>query len=267
MSHTARLIGRPSLKTVKQLGPSYKNVQHFSPVYQQPIRRFAIAFKARKSPQLASNLRPKPFPQGLRYCSYNRNISIAKDDVTGTSMDASNGREVLPANVKPLHYDLTLEPNFEKFTYEGKVVIEYVEPDFQPQPCNMTNVNPLLSNDPLTINLAVSKSKKIQNLYPSTASKSTSIPQAYRPAAARSHHRPKSHIMRTLKPRQSISTSLFLRVPKLRLHRPLLASSMTRWPASTGRHTSRMARQSIWLQHRWSQQMPGARFPALTSQH
>jgi aminopeptidase 2 len=33
-------------------------------------------------------------------------------------------REVLPTNVKPLHYDLTLEPDFDKFTYAGKVVIE-----------------------------------------------------------------------------------------------------------------------------------------------
>ncbi|KAF2033830.1 hypothetical protein EK21DRAFT_108620 [Setomelanomma holmii] len=33
-------------------------------------------------------------------------------------------REVLPTNVKPIHYDLTLEPNFEDFTYEGKVTID-----------------------------------------------------------------------------------------------------------------------------------------------
>jgi aminopeptidase 2 len=39
---------------------------------------------------------------------------------------ASYGREVLPTNVKPMHYDLTLEPNFENFTYEGTVIIEYV---------------------------------------------------------------------------------------------------------------------------------------------
>nr|OQO21284.1 hypothetical protein B0A51_10340 [Rachicladosporium sp. CCFEE 5018] len=45
-------------------------------------------------------------------------------DTTGSSLDISKGREVLPKNVKPLHYDLTLEPNFEKFTYEGTVVIE-----------------------------------------------------------------------------------------------------------------------------------------------
>lgn len=33
-------------------------------------------------------------------------------------------REVLPTNVKPRHYDLTLEPDFEKFTYEGTVVTD-----------------------------------------------------------------------------------------------------------------------------------------------
>lgn len=45
-------------------------------------------------------------------------------DVTSASMDVSHGREVLPSNVKPVHYNLTLEPDFDKFTYEGKVVIE-----------------------------------------------------------------------------------------------------------------------------------------------
>ena len=44
----------------------------------------------------------------------------------GGSVDVDAHREVLPTNVKPLHYDLTLEPNFESFKYEGKVVIEYV---------------------------------------------------------------------------------------------------------------------------------------------
>ena len=34
------------------------------------------------------------------------------------------GREVLPTNVKPLHYDLLLEPNFETFKYHGEVTID-----------------------------------------------------------------------------------------------------------------------------------------------
>ncbi|KAI9834855.1 MAG: hypothetical protein M1819_002763 [Sarea resinae] len=45
-------------------------------------------------------------------------------DVVGGGVDVSKGRQVLPANVKPLHYDLTLEPDFEKFTYSGTVVID-----------------------------------------------------------------------------------------------------------------------------------------------
>ena len=45
----------------------------------------------------------------------------------GGGINVSQGREVLPTNVKPLHYDLTLEPDFEKFTYDGTVVIEYVQ--------------------------------------------------------------------------------------------------------------------------------------------
>ncbi|KAI2482745.1 Aminopeptidase 2 mitochondrial [Pyrenophora tritici-repentis] len=42
-----------------------------------------------------------------------------------SSIDITKGREVLPTNVKPLHYDLTLEPDFGNFTYQGTVTIEY----------------------------------------------------------------------------------------------------------------------------------------------
>lgn len=45
-------------------------------------------------------------------------------EVSGGSVDATHGRELLPANVIPRHYDLTLEPDFEKFTYEGTVIID-----------------------------------------------------------------------------------------------------------------------------------------------
>ncbi|KAF1815182.1 hypothetical protein P152DRAFT_456232 [Eremomyces bilateralis CBS 781.70] len=40
------------------------------------------------------------------------------------SLDISNGRELLPKNVKPLHYHLTLEPDLETFRYNGKVSID-----------------------------------------------------------------------------------------------------------------------------------------------
>lgn len=49
-------------------------------------------------------------------------------DLPVRGIDVKNARVVLPTNVKPLHYDLTLEPDFERFTYEGTVVIEYVQP-------------------------------------------------------------------------------------------------------------------------------------------
>ncbi len=39
-------------------------------------------------------------------------------------VDVSKGREILPANVIPRHYELVLEPDFKKLTYEGTVVID-----------------------------------------------------------------------------------------------------------------------------------------------
>ena len=37
---------------------------------------------------------------------------------------ATQGRVVLPTNVKPIHYDVCLEPDFDKFTFEGKCTID-----------------------------------------------------------------------------------------------------------------------------------------------
>lgn len=51
-------------------------------------------------------------------------MCLARDHIEGAA--AAPKREVLPTNVKPTHYDLTLEPDLEKFTYEGEVIIEYV---------------------------------------------------------------------------------------------------------------------------------------------
>ncbi|PWY93461.1 lysine aminopeptidase apsA [Aspergillus sclerotioniger CBS 115572] len=46
-----------------------------------------------------------------------------RGEVSG-STNITHGREVLPTNVKPVHYDLTLEPHFESFTYDGTVTID-----------------------------------------------------------------------------------------------------------------------------------------------
>lgn len=67
-----------------------------------------------------------PGRRTVRHCSYRREMCIKNADIAGGSVDVEANREVLPTNVKPLHYELTLEPNFEKFSYDGTVVIEYV---------------------------------------------------------------------------------------------------------------------------------------------
>lgn len=87
-------------------------------------------FVSARSPQasvprsITQRRSPSPLSQtSKRYCSYRRMCSSRRDTSGSTNVQ---GREVLPTNVKPQHYDLTLEPNFEKFTYEGTVTIEYV---------------------------------------------------------------------------------------------------------------------------------------------
>lgn len=42
----------------------------------------------------------------------------------GSVVDVTQGREILPGNVIPRHYHLTLEPNLKDFTYEGHVIID-----------------------------------------------------------------------------------------------------------------------------------------------
>lgn len=45
-------------------------------------------------------------------------------DVAGAGTDISKGREILPANVVPRHYDITMEPDFKTLTYKGTVVVD-----------------------------------------------------------------------------------------------------------------------------------------------
>lgn len=61
-----------------------------------------------------------------RHCSYQRNMCRQQfgTDVAESHIDVSKGREVLPKNVKPLHYRLTLEPNLVTFEFDGQVDIE-----------------------------------------------------------------------------------------------------------------------------------------------
>jgi aminopeptidase 2 len=52
--------------------------------------------------------------------------SSRRDEPSGSTN--VQGREVLPTNVKPVHYDLTLEPDFKTFKYNGTVTIELASP-------------------------------------------------------------------------------------------------------------------------------------------
>lgn len=78
-----------------------------------------------KQTRLQQQQRSPTRPQ-LRHCSHRRTMCRHQHeaDVPGSSIDITQGREILPANVKPLHYHLTLEPNLETFDYKGTVVIE-----------------------------------------------------------------------------------------------------------------------------------------------
>ncbi|KAI0176375.1 peptidase family M1-domain-containing protein [Hypoxylon sp. FL1284] len=65
----------------------------------------------------------------VRYCSYRRHnmcrLAGDLDHTGGASPDPTQGRELLPTNVVPTHYDVTLEPDFVKYTFEGKVLIDF----------------------------------------------------------------------------------------------------------------------------------------------
>lgn len=124
MSRISRVLGKPALNLLKPSSSSHSLVEILSQNHIRTFRNFASY-----SPVVGSSSRVAPVRlrfglQTVRHCSYRNAMCRSKDGVASASVDVSKGREVLPTNVKPLHYHLTLEPNFEKFTYEGKVVIE-----------------------------------------------------------------------------------------------------------------------------------------------
>ena len=98
----------------------------FSRVQQQPVSRIIIQPPVSRLQPITRRLFPLSFTP-KRHCSYrSRNNMCRRTEATSGSTNIAVDREVLPTNVKPVHYDLTLEPDFEKFTYDGSVFIEYV---------------------------------------------------------------------------------------------------------------------------------------------
>lgn len=120
-SHLAARIAKPSC-----LRPSRDTIR--STAFQGIPKYFSTPARKKLSEHTKTAfLRRVPATQTIRYCSHQRNMCRAHEGLASGSLDITKGREVLPTNVKPIHYDLTLEPNFETFTYEGTVVIEYVQ--------------------------------------------------------------------------------------------------------------------------------------------
>ena len=96
----------------------YPRPSHASPRFFYSTTR-AISHKL-KSKALTYNFHSN---QPARFCSYRSKMCRANAETEG-SIDVTKSREVLPTNVKPVHYDLTLEPDFDKFSYQGTVTIE-----------------------------------------------------------------------------------------------------------------------------------------------
>ncbi|KAI1383293.1 peptidase family M1-domain-containing protein [Hypoxylon trugodes] len=104
------------------------------PSYGQPSLRFtnhsSLTSVSRSSPlgkaRNNTTLLPRPL---VRHCSYRRhNMCKLAGDIEhtgGAAPDPTQGRELLPTNVVPTHYDVTLEPDFKKFSFEGKVLIDF----------------------------------------------------------------------------------------------------------------------------------------------
>ena len=120
-----RLTSRPLLPTFSALASfrSFGSIPNCNlRSTPTPLPRSSKAFR----PSLVAKERNIKHLTTVRYCSHQRSMCRLSEtvDVVGGGMDVSKGRELLPTNVKPLHYALTLEPDFENFTYEGEVVIE-----------------------------------------------------------------------------------------------------------------------------------------------
>lgn len=107
-----RLVARASHKRLASSAAAFPSRNNSS------VTRLARLVPSRRLPSLAT----------VRHCSYRRHNMCrtqAGVDMTGGGASGSaQGRELLPANVVPRHYHVTLEPDFEKLTFDGTVVID-----------------------------------------------------------------------------------------------------------------------------------------------
>ena len=61
----------------------------------------------------------------IRDSSYSHRTAMCRHSSSDSSLVVPADREVLPTNVKPLHYDLTLEPIFSTFKFNGQETIDF----------------------------------------------------------------------------------------------------------------------------------------------
>lgn len=133
LAHAARPLLRPSRPTAAFHSraslastfafPSSSTVDQRS---APSLHRDPLSAKHRHYPSTNRLVNHRPLPATRRHCSHRRTMCRHQReiDVADSSMDIAKGREVLPKNVKPLHYNLTLEPDFKTFKYDGYVEIE-----------------------------------------------------------------------------------------------------------------------------------------------
>ncbi|KAK6587385.1 hypothetical protein PZA11_000675 [Diplocarpon coronariae] len=80
----------------------------------------------RRQPLTARKQTPFTYT-AIRNCSY-RNHKMCRSqgerDAPAGGLDVTKGRQILPADVVPKHYTITLEPDFETFKYKGSVSID-----------------------------------------------------------------------------------------------------------------------------------------------
>ncbi|KAJ6437447.1 purine nucleoside permease [Purpureocillium lavendulum] len=128
---TGRLGPRKPLASHKRFASTVSATSTFDP---SPFRALTFPSNALSSSSpTVRRLRPSNrsnnnLPSALRHCSFRRHAMCRHADADmaggGGAAPGNHGRELLPANVVPRHYDLTLEPDFDKLTYEGTVVID-----------------------------------------------------------------------------------------------------------------------------------------------
>ncbi|KAK9460950.1 peptidase family M1-domain-containing protein [Lipomyces oligophaga] len=108
-------------------GGSIRSLPSSISVYSSNISKSRISTSRISTNRKTQLLNQSLLSKSLHYaCQQHRSALLDREmlDVSVTGGYSSTGeREILPQNVKPLNYNLTLEPDFEKFTFEGTVAI------------------------------------------------------------------------------------------------------------------------------------------------